>query len=84
MEDLTKLEGVDRKKALRTKSISLDGRGRKAVDATTRIKKDLLGWLEERWKLEQRVSRTMIFCKVLDIDIKFCGGVNSGRYLEHM
>ena len=84
MEDLMKLEGVDRKKALRTKSISLDGRGRKAVDATTRTEKDLLDWLEEKWKLEQRVSRTMIFRKVLDIDPKFCGGVNSDRYLERM
>ena len=50
MEDLMKLEGVDRKKVLRNKSISLDGRGRKAVDATTKTEKYLLDWLEERWK----------------------------------
>ena len=84
MEDLMKLEGVDRKKALQTKSISLDGGGRKTVDATTQTDKDVLDRLEERRKLEQRVSQTMIFRKVLDIDPKFCRGVNSDRYLERM
>ena len=84
MEDLMKLEGVDRKKALRTKSISLNGRGMKAVDETTKREKILLGWLEERWNLEQRVSRTMILRKVLEIYPKFCGGINSNGYLERM
>ena len=40
-----------------------------------------LVWPEEQWRSEQRVSRTMIFRKVLDIDPKFKGGVPSDGYL---
>ena len=59
-------------------------RGRKRIESTTRTKKTLIKWLEERWKLEQRVSRTSIFRKVLDIKPKFCGGFKEDGYLGRM
>ena len=69
---------------LRYKSVNMSARGRKWIDSTTRTEKTLIEWLEERWKLEQRVSRTTVFRKVLDIDPKFCGGVKLDGYLERM
>ena len=84
MKDLDELDGKDRAKALRKKSVSVNGRGRKSVEVGTRTEKLLFTWLEERWRLDQRVSRTMIFRKVLDIDPKFKGGVTSDGYLTRL
>ena len=74
-EHIPKLEGKDKKKVLRYKSVNVCARGQKWIDTTTQTKKTLIEWLEERWKLEYRVSRTSIVRKLLDIDPKFCGGV---------
>ena len=84
MKDLLDLEGKDRLAALKKKSISINARGRKSIQLATRTEKVLLAWLEERWKLDQRVSRTMIFRKVLEIDPKFKGGVESDGYLARL
>ena len=81
MKDLEELKGKDRLAALKKKSLSVNARGRKSIQLGTRTEKLLLAWLEERWKLDQRVSHTMIFQKVLDIDPKFKGGVHSDGYL---
>ena len=59
-------------------------RGRKAVDLTSRTEKHLVKWLQERWRLEQRVSRTMIFRKVMDINPLFCGGIKSDGHLDRL
>ena len=56
MDQLLKLDGVERQKALRKTSLSLDGRGRKAIDSKTRTEDKLTDWLDERYRLEQRVS----------------------------
>ena len=69
---------------MRYKSVNVCARGRKRIDSTTRTEKTLIEWLEERWKLEQRVSRTSIFRKVLDIDPQFCGEIQVNGYLERM
>ena len=69
---------------LRYKSVNVCDRGRKRIDTTTRTEKTQIEWLEERWKLEQRVLRTSIFRKVLDIDPKFFGGVEKDGYLGRM
>ena len=84
MKDLEDLEGKDRLTALKKKSVSVNARGRKSIELSTRTEKLLLVWLEERWRLDQRVSRTMIFRKVLDIDPKFKGGVNSDGHLNQL
>ena len=69
-EYILKLEGKEKKKVLRYKSVNVCAYGRKKIDSTTRTEKTLIEWLEERWKLEQRVSRKSNFRKVLDIDPK--------------
>ena len=48
MDQLLKLDGVDRQKELQKTSLSLDGRGRKAIDSTTRTENELTDWLDER------------------------------------
>ena len=83
-EHILKLEGKEKKKVLRYKSVNVCARGRKRIDSTTRTEETLIEWIEEGWKLEQRVSRTSIFRKVLDIDPKFCGGVKEDGYLGRM
>ena len=84
MKDLEDLEGKDRLVALKKKSVSVNARGRKSIELSTCTEKLLLVWLEEQWRLDQRVSRTMIFRKVLDIDPKFKGGVNSDGHLNRL
>lgn len=84
MNDLESLEGKDRLHALKKKSLTVNGRGRKSLKLGTRTETLLMAWLEQRWKLEQRVSRTMIFRRVLEIDPKFKGGVSSDGHLSRM
>jgi len=83
-EDIMNLEGNAKRVALKAKSVSLTGRGRKPLHSQTKTEKTLMVWLEERWAKEQRVSRTMVFRKVLENDPKFCGGVKSDGYLDRM
>lgn len=84
LECIRALEGTERRKALQRKAVNVNARGRKAIDLTSRTEKYLMEWLQERWRLEQRVSRTMIFRKVLDLDPKFCGGVESDGHLDRL
>ena len=53
MKDLEDLEGKDRLAALKKKSVSVNARGRKSIELSTRTEKLLLVWLEERWRLDQ-------------------------------
>ena len=84
MKDLEELEGKERWAALKKKSTRLNARGRKSIEFGTRTEEILMAWLEERWELEQRVTRTMIFRKVLDIDPKFKGGVKEDGYFDRL
>jgi len=54
------------------------------MDLSIRTETELIEWLEERWNLEQRISRTMLFRKVLEIKPSFCGEVKSDGYLDQM
>ena len=47
MKDLENLEGNDRLAALKKKSVSVNARGRKSIELSTRTEKLLLVWLEE-------------------------------------
>ena len=84
MTDLELLEGNCRHQALKKKSVKVNGRGRKSIKLGTRTETVLMAWLEERWRLDQRVSRTMIFRQVLKIDPKFKGGVESEGHLSRL
>ena len=59
-------------------------RGRKSIEFGTCTEEILTAWLEERWKLEQRVTCTMIFRNVLDIDPKFKGSVKADGYFDKL
>ena len=50
----------------------------------SKIEKALVAWLEDRKAKEQRVSHPMVFRMVLDLDLKFWGGVKSDGYLERL
>jgi len=56
------------------------------MDPLTLTDTELVEWLEEHWclKLEQRVSCTMIFRKVLGIDPSFYSGLESDGHLDRM
>jgi len=86
LESIRVLEGTERRKALhlQMKAVNVNARGRKAIVLTSRTEKYLMEWLQERWRLEQRVSRTMIFRKLLDLNPKFCGGVKSDGHLDRL
>ena len=84
MDTVLKLEGTDKRNAMRSKSLNLSARGRKPIDQLGRMEAVLMTWLEERWRLEQRVSRTMIFRQGLVIDPKLCDGIKKDGYLERL
>ena len=71
--EMMQLEYNAKRIALKAKSVNLSGRGRKPLQSKSKTEKTLMAWMEERWEKEQCVSRTMVFCKVLEIDPKFCG-----------
>ncbi len=48
------------------------------------MEKQLLEWLEALWKDQKRVSRTMIFRKVMELDPKYNGGPKAEGFMEKM
>ena len=69
---------------MKKKSLKVDGRGRKMLDEKSRVEKELDRWLDEQFKNERRITRTMIFRKVMEIDPNFCGGVNDPELLNKL
>ena len=59
-------------------------RGRKSIKLGTRTEIVLRAWLKKRWRFDQRALLTMIFRKVLEIDPKFKGGVESEGHMSHL
>ena len=57
--------------ALRSKTVKPQARGRKVTNKDYGIEKQLHKKLVEMWEAQKRVSRSVIFCTVLDIDPTF-------------
>ena len=74
MNTLLNIEGRGKQAALKKKSVAIGSRGRQSVNEQEVVEKQLLEWLEKLWENEKRVTRTMIFRKVLEINPKFKGG----------
>ena len=77
-----KLTGRKKMKALRSKTTKIGARGRKPTEENDKVEKELMVWLEQLWKDERRVSRTMVIRKALEINPEFKGGKNSNQFLS--
>ena len=49
-----------------------------------KVEADLLDYLEDCWVKEKRLTRNIIFRKVLDLDPNFLGGVGSNNHMAKL
>lgn len=84
LEQLRTAMGKEKLKLLRSKTLDPKARGRKPTEERSHVDKELLKWLEDLWKNEKRVTRTMIFRKALEINPELYGGVQSEGFLGRM
>ena len=74
-------KGKERAAAMRKKSAGKKGRGRQVMSGMGSMEVKLEAWIVKCNTEEKRVTSTMIFRKVVELDPNFLGGVESDKFM---
>lgn len=84
LDQVLQLEGKEKRKAMKSKTLTINARGRKPCDELSQMETGVKTWLRGCYATDKRVSRTMIFRQALLLDPSFKGGPKSEGFIERM
>ena len=84
MDKIRALKGQDRKLAVKRKSVKAGTQGPKATSENDAVEAEVYAYLEDLWKKERRVTRSIIFRKAMEVDPRFLGGTGSEGHMEKL